>query len=73
MLQQLLHSKDINTKQCVMALKIPYSTLSDLMNGTTSLSKTSGEILYKLAKFFPRFDGKPLGKRHIACFKNDGR
>lgn len=52
MLQQLLHSKDINTKQCAMALKIPYSTLSDLMNGTTPLSKTSGEILYKLAKFF---------------------
>lgn len=52
MLKQLLRSKGVNIKQCAVALQVPYSTMSDLVNGITPLSKTSGEILYKLAKFF---------------------
>ena len=52
MLNDLLEQKQISKYLLSKVTGIPYSTLSDICSGKTSIAKCSAETVYKLAKFF---------------------
>ena len=49
-LKELLKEKNISVYQCAKKSKVPYTTLADLVNGKTKLSKCTAETIYKLSK-----------------------
>ena len=52
MLNDLLEQKQISKYLLSKVTGIPYSTLSDICSGKTSIARCSAETVYKLAKFF---------------------
>ena len=50
MLQKMLQEKNMTIYQCAKLTGIPYTTLSEVVRGKTSIEKCSAEIVYKLAK-----------------------
>ncbi len=50
MIADLLKKNNLSIYQCSKASGIPYTTLSEIVNGKNKISKCSGETLYKLAK-----------------------
>lgn len=52
LLNDLLEQKQISKYLLSKVTGIPYSTLSDICSGKTSIARCSAETVYKLAKFF---------------------
>ena len=50
MLKKMLKTRNMSIYQCSKLSDIPYTTLSELVRGKTSIGKCSAEIVYKLAK-----------------------
>lgn len=50
MLQKMLQEKNMTIYQCAKLTGIPYTTLSEVVRGKTSIEKCSAEVVYKLAK-----------------------
>lgn len=46
----LLRNKQLSVYQCAKESQIPYTTLSDLVKGKTSLENCTAVTLYKLSK-----------------------
>ena len=49
-LQELLDKKNMSVLRCSQESRIPYSTLSDIVKGKTSIEKTAADVIYKLSK-----------------------
>ncbi|MCC8126699.1 MAG: helix-turn-helix domain-containing protein [Clostridiales bacterium] len=49
-LKQLLDEKQMTVKECFMASRVPYFTVSDLVHGKTKISNASCGVLYKLSR-----------------------
>lgn len=50
MLERLLAERKMSIYQCSKLSGIPYTTLSEVVRGKTSIGKCSAEVVYKLAK-----------------------
>lgn len=51
-LKELLKIRNMSVYQCAKESRVPYTTLSDLINGRTKISRCSAETVYKLSKVF---------------------
>lgn len=51
-LKELLKIRNMSVYQCAKESRVPYTTLSDLVNGKTKISRCSAETVYKLSKVF---------------------
>lgn len=51
-LKQLLEIQNMSVYQCAKKSNVPYTTLSDLINGKTKINRCSAETVYKLSKVF---------------------
>lgn len=51
-LKQLLEIQNMSVYQCAKKSNVPYTTLSDSINGKTKISRCSAETIYKLPKVF---------------------
>lgn len=51
-LKELLKAQNLSVYQCAKESKVPYTTLSDLVNGKSNIRKCSAETVYKLSKVF---------------------
>lgn len=51
-LKELLKSRNMSVYQCAKESKVPYTTVSDLVNGKTKIGRCSAETVYKLSKVF---------------------
>ncbi len=51
-LKELLKSRNMSVYQCAKESKVPYTTVSDLVNGKTKIGRCSAETMYKLSKVF---------------------
>ncbi len=51
MLKKALEEKGVSVYQCAKLSGIPYTTLSELIRGKTSIQKCTAEVVYRLAKF----------------------
>lgn len=51
-LKELLRTHNMSVYQCAKESKVPYTTLADLINGKTKISRCSAETVYKLSKVF---------------------
>ncbi|MCF0132254.1 MAG: helix-turn-helix transcriptional regulator [Blautia sp.] len=49
-INELLAQRHMTKYKLAQCSNIPYTTLNDLCNGKTSLSKCSAETVYKIAK-----------------------
>lgn len=50
MLETILRQKNMSLYQCAKLSGIPYTTVSEIVRGKTTLSKCSAETVYKLSK-----------------------
>ena len=50
MLKEILKQKNMSIYQCAKLSGIPYTTLSEVVRGTTRLEKCSAEVVYKLSR-----------------------
>ena len=51
MIERMLKERNMSIYQCSKSSGIPYTTLSEIVRGKTSIEKCSAEVVYKLAKF----------------------
>ena len=50
MLETILRQKNMSLYQCAKLSGIPYTTVSEIVRGKTTLSKCSAETVYKIAR-----------------------
>lgn len=50
MVERMLKEKNMSIYQCSKSSGIPYTTLSEIVRGKTSIAKCSAEVVYKLSQ-----------------------